>query len=155
MWERHVKKRSILMKLNVSASIWGTLVELGLQTIWSSPGQRPNLSPWKSYRALGLGPDTPSNAIYTTELQMGSMWLYDWRCCLILVLWSDVEYLHWFFFFSYHVDAKVGWLVLVRTSFDLHIRHYMSIYIMICDTVLRVFYVFNILRFIKCAYSNI
>lgn len=76
VWERHIKN-TMLTRLNVSALIWGAfgLARAADDLVHTFTGRRPNLSPWKSYWAVGPCPDTPRMAIYTTALQMGSIWI--------------------------------------------------------------------------------
>lgn len=67
----------MLTRLDVSALISGDfgLARAADDLVHTFAGQRPNLSPWKSYWAMGLCPDTPRKALYTTVLQMGSIWI--------------------------------------------------------------------------------
>lgn len=76
VWERHISN-TMLTRLDVSALISGDfgLARAADDLVHTFAGQRPNLSPWESYWAMGLCPDTPRKALYTTVLQMGSIWI--------------------------------------------------------------------------------
>lgn len=72
-------------------------------------GQHPNLSPWKSYWAMGLCPDTPRKAIYTTTLQMGSIWI-GCKGGSAAYLFSNVKYLDGtFLLLFYHKMQTMAW----------------------------------------------
>lgn len=65
VWERFLK-----CHLDEIESVSFNLGDFGLaraadDLVHSLAGQRPNLSPWKSYWAMGLCPDTPRKAVYT------------------------------------------------------------------------------------------
>lgn len=115
VWERHIKN-TMLTRLNVSALIWGYfgLARAADDLVHTFAGRRPNLSPWKSYWAMGLCPGTPRKAIYTAVLQMGSIWIgcKAWKRCDIF-LWSNFKYLHGICLVSFIIRCKSWPAVLV------------------------------------------
>lgn len=113
VWERHIKN-AMLTRLNVSALIWGTLAELGLQMIWSIL-----LLDGVQICLLGrvTGPwDTSRKAISTTVLQMGPFWIGCKRGSAVIFV-SD-QMLNICMKFVSSSDAKVGRLFCFLISHD-------------------------------------
>ena len=122
----------MLTRLNVSALIWGDfgLARAADDLVHTFAGRRPDLSPWKSYWAMGLCPDTPRKAIYTQRFRWAQfglvarvealhIWFYD----QMLNICMKVS----FYFFIFFIIGCKSWpavLVLDQRgqSFDLHIR---------------------------------
>lgn len=78
--------------------------------VYTLAGPRPNLSPWKSYWAMGLCPDPQRKAVYSTVLQMGLMWF---SCDFFMIRFK----------ISFFIISWIGWpaaLVFDQTEISLN-----------------------------------